>query len=92
MTLTLSHVLPWASRILRFPRNLVGGFEPPPQHFKPEMFFSMETFSESPRDSAIAVLFDLFCIIRTTGVRVAEYADTIQIQGMVQAWGRPGGL
>jgi len=49
------------------------------------MFFSMETFSESPRDSAIAVLFDLFCIIRTTGVRVAEYADTIQIQGMVQA-------
>jgi hypothetical protein len=56
------------------------------------MFFSMETFSESPRDSAIAVLFDLFCIIRTTGVRVAEYADTIQIQGMVQAWGRPGGL
>ena len=34
MTLTLRHVLPWAWRILRFPRNLVGGFEPPPTTFQ----------------------------------------------------------
>jgi hypothetical protein len=44
-----------------------------------EMFANMEkSAQESPRDSAISVLFDLFCLIRITGFRVAEYAQTTQ--------------
>ena len=44
-----------------------------------EMFASMEKLAkESLMDSAISVIFDIFCLIRITGFRVAEYAQTTQ--------------
>ncbi len=44
-----------------------------------DMFASMKKLAqESPRDSSILVLFDLFCLIRITGFRVVEYAQTTQ--------------
>ncbi len=44
-----------------------------------EMFPSTEKLAqEYPRDLPISVLCDLFCLIRITGFRVAEYAWTTQ--------------
>lgn len=44
-----------------------------------DMFAAMEKLAkESPLDSAVSVIFDIFCLIRITGFRVAEYAQTTQ--------------
>jgi hypothetical protein len=44
-----------------------------------EMFANLEKpAQQSPRDSTTSVLIDLFCLIRITSFRVAEYAQTTQ--------------
>ncbi len=46
---------------------------------KNEMFANMEKLArESPTDSAISVIFDIFHLIRITGFRVAEYTQSTQ--------------
>ena len=41
---------------------------------------------KSPMDSAISVIFDIFCLIIITGFRVAEYAQTTQTKVDLQKY------
>ena len=46
---------------------------------KNDMFAAMEKLvKESPLDSVVSVIFDIFCLIRITGFGVAKYAQTTQ--------------
>ena len=52
-----------------------------------EMFVKMEkSAQESPRDSTISVIFDIFCLIRITSFRVAEYGQTTQTMVDMQVY------